>query len=246
MRAIILAGAALHAALGGSPAVAETQSAPPSNPCVAGSGTSCGGSATVVPTAVAKKAGNGAIYSTPAAISITRPSVTDRGVYIAQVGDANRASVSQTAARAEARVEQSGARNVAAVTQRGTAIAYANLLQSGVLNDAAVTQGGSGGGNIARVSQRGTGNVVGATQNAMAGAENGAVLSQIGSSNTMSLAQNGADNQAVLTQDGSGNAMSVSQDGVANRLVWTQQGDHLANLTVAQTGGQAMQITQTR
>ena len=74
----------------------------------------------------------------------------------------------------------------------------------------------------------------------------GVLAKQLGHGNEMSLAQSGNDNQALLLQLGSGNDMSVSQTGGNNQLSWTQAGDNLSNLNVNQTGGRAMQITQSR
>jgi len=56
----------------------------------------------------------------------------------------------------------------------------------------------------------------------------------------------GDGNQARLVQDGSGNAMTASQTGGHNQLAWTQTGDNLSDLAISQTGGQALQVTQSR
>ena len=56
----------------------------------------------------------------------------------------------------------------------------------------------------------------------------------------------GNNNQALLVQNGSGNAMSASQTGGNNQLSWTQNGDNVSDLAISQTGGQALQVTQTR
>jgi len=40
--------------------------------------------------------------------------------------------------------------------------------------------------------------------------------------------------------------MTVSQTGGDNQLSWIQAGDNLSDLAISQTGGQAMQVTQSR
>ena len=64
--------------------------------------------------------------------------------------------------------------------------------------------------------------------------------------NECALAQSGDDNQALLVQNGSGNAMTATQTGGNNQLAWTQTGDNLSDLAISQSGGQALQVTQTR
>jgi hypothetical protein len=76
------------------------------------------------------------------------------------------------------------------------------------------------------------------------GSGSGVFASQLGHDNEISLAQSGDNNQAVLVQEGNGNEMHATQTGGDNRLVWTQDGNNLAHATVSQTGGQALQITQ--
>src|SRR3546814_15329240 len=75
---------------------------------------------------------------------------------------------------------------------------------------------------------------------------NGAILTQTGNDNQMSLVQDGSDNQALLTQNGDGNSMSAVQTGAGNRLAWTQSGNGLSSPTVYQEGNSAMEITQTQ
>lgn len=187
------------------------------------------------------------VESAAPSIAIGRPAIRDRGVYISQIGiGSNVAAVSQTAPTAYARIAQDGERNRAGVQQDGRIIAYADLRQTGLLNDAAVTQRGSGGETILYVTQAGTGNSVQASQSSEAGAANGAILAQYGTGNAISLGQSGADNLARLTQEGDSNAMSASQSGNGNRLVWTQTGTRLTDLAISQTGGQSLQITQSR
>src|SRR3546814_13152268 len=65
---------------------------------------------------------------------------------------------------------------------------------------------------------------------------NGAILTQTGNDNQMSLVQDGSDNQALLTQNGDGNSMSAVQTGAGNRLAWTQNGNGLSSPTVYQEG----------
>src|SRR3546814_6080787 len=75
---------------------------------------------------------------------------------------------------------------------------------------------------------------------------NGAILTQTGNDNQMSLVQDGSDNQALLTQNCDGNSMSAVQTGAGNRLAWTQSGNGLSSPTVYQEGNSAMEITQTQ
>lgn len=179
-------------------------------------------------------------------MAIGRPTVRDRGVFIAQVGTENHATVTQTAPVAVARIDQNGDRNRAFVAQRGAILAYADLRQSGMFNDATVTQGGSGGEAVLFATQAGTGNRIHSDQQSSDGGANAAALVQVGNGNLMALAQSGEDNLAQLTQDGDTNQMTASQSGAGNRLIWTQQGNGLSNLAIAQSGGQSLQVTQSR
>ena len=48
----------------------------------------------------------------------------------------------------------------------------------------------------------------------------------------------------MRTQNGS-IAITVVQNGDAGRLVWTRTGSNLSDLSIEQTSGQALQVTQT-
>jgi hypothetical protein len=62
--------------------------------------------------------------------------------------------------------------------------------------------------------------------------------------NAVELDQSGSDSRAMRTQNGS-IAISVVQNGDAGRLVWTRTGSNLSDLSIEQTSGQALQVTQT-
>src|SRR3546814_9281197 len=66
------------------------------------------------------------------------------------------------------------------------------------------TQGGVGH-NIVYLTQNGINNHATSVQSADGVAFNGAILTQTGNDNQMSLVQDGSDNQALLTQNGDGN-----------------------------------------
>jgi minor curlin subunit len=167
----------------------------------------------------------------------------ERSAHIAQIGDANVATITQTAANARAVVQQDGGRNSARVDQTGTSRESAELIQAGDANQATATQSGSGGSAIT-IAQSGARNVATATQQA-AGALNSAAISQTGNDNRVALAQDGGDNQAELSQSGNDNAITATQNGSGNRLIWTQQGNGLSNLGITQSGNQSIQISQT-
>lgn len=179
----------------------------------------------------------------PPAFYISRPSVSGRDAYVTQIGETNRASVRQSAPDARAEVVQTGDRNDAEVVQNGR-VGYAQIRQIGDSNAATATQSGKGG-NTLFLAQLGSHNSAVVSQES-AMLENGARLLQSGQGNVMTLAQSGNDNQAQLTQQGDNNVMNAAQTGAGNRLDWTQQGSGLASLSVTQTGGQAIQIVQTR
>lgn len=180
----------------------------------------------------------------PGPIEVVSPSVSGRTAYVSQIGNANEATVSQTAPDARISIRQDGDRNVAAVTQSGEGIAFGDIAQTGADNEAALAQQGSGT-NVLYLAQTGTGNRAAAQQSAEGALLNGAIMNQIGAFNQMSLFQDGSDNRAALTQEGDSNQMTAAQTGVGNRLIWTQQGNNLSNLGITQTGAQAIQITQT-
>jgi hypothetical protein len=98
-------------------------------------------------------------------------------------------------------------------------------------------------------TQTGNGNWMWSSQAALGAIHNGAIMTQAGNDNDMSLYQEGSDNLAILAQEGDGNGMSAVQLGEGNRLAWTQQGDNLSDLQITQTGGAEiggqLMITQT-
>lgn len=203
------------------------------------------GSAFIV-TASSAAAGTDTSGAGTPTLATARAPIRDRGVFIAQVGTENRATVTQVAPVALARIDQDGDRNRATIVQRGAITAYADLRQAGASNDATVAQSGSGGEAVILVTQIGSSNLIRSDQQSGRGAENGAVLLQAGTGNLMTLEQSGDDNLARLTQDGDNNQMTASQSGAGNRLIWTQQGNGLSNLAITQSGGQLMQVTQRR
>src|SRR3546814_13160733 len=102
------------------------------------------------------------------------------------------------------------------------------------------TQGGVGH-NIVYLTQNGINNHATSVQSADGVAFNGAILTQTGNDNQMSLVQDGSDNQALLTQTGEGNSMSAVQNGAGNRLAWTQSGNGLSSPTVYHEGNSAVE-----
>lgn len=180
-------------------------------------------------------------------LAFSAPAVAaDRTVYVSQVGDGNQATVQQTAARASTTIVQSGSHNIAGIHQDGQATAVAHVRQIGSANDADIAQNGSGGADLLRLTQTGSGNEARVSQGTEGRGINTAILSQLGQGNQASLTQQGQDNQAALSQNGADNAMTATQLGAGNRLTWTQIGDHNPDLGITQYGGQALQVTQSR
>lgn len=245
-RLILAAASTLILALGAAPALAEGGAA--ATACSKSSGDPCKGS-----NGKLGQQGNSPdekinVHTRPASIALPMPSVSGRAAFISQIGDANVASIVQTAPDAHARIEQDGTRNDADVTQKGSGTGYVLARQTGEGNSARLQQDGTGQ-NALFLTQSGTSNWAWSSQTASGSVHNGAVLSQIGSSNDLMLVQNGSDNRAVLTQEGDGNGMTAVQNGDGNRLAWTQQGSGLTDLQITQSGGQVpggqLQITQT-
>ena len=243
----IIATAAFFALSTAVPAVADTASVPPGNPCFKDNGNPCNDN-----NGNLGHQGNvhheHVVVGAPGPIDITMPPVSDRGVFISQVGDNNVANVVQTAPNAYAAVIQDGNSNDAEVRQSGEGTGYIAASQTGDDNFARLQQSGSGQ-NVLYATQSGTGNWMWSNQAALGAIYNGAQLSQIGNDNDMALDQEGSDNLAVLTQHGDNNGMTANQLGDANRLVWTQDGNNLSDLMVTQTGGGTnggqLMITQT-
>ena len=239
--------AALMALGSAAPALADTASVPPGNPCFKDNGNPCNDN-----NGNLGHQGNvhheHVVVGPPGPIDITMPPVSDRGVFISQVGDNNVANAVQTAPNAYAAVVQDGNSNDAETNQSGDGTGYIAAAQTGDANFARLQQSGAGQ-NVVYASQTGSGNWMWSNQAALGAIFNGAKLSQSGNYNDMALDQEGSDNLAVLTQDGDNNGMTATQLGDGNRLIWTQQGDNLSDLLVTQTGGNQnggqLMITQT-
>ncbi len=231
-----------------APALADTTGTPPGSPCTKNNGNPCNGNNGNL--GDQGNADHDKIHfdKKPPPIILEMPVVTDRGVFISQVGNSNQADAVQTAPRAYARIDQAGDSNDADVAQTGTGTAYLDSAQTGNGNFARVAQSGSGQ-NVAYVVQQGDNNWMWSEQLALGEVYNGAKLTQIGNNNDMLLDQEGGDNLAVLSQDGDDNGMTAIQIGDGNRLAWTQTGDGLSDLQITQTGGAAtggqLLITQT-
>ena len=181
----------------------------------------------------------------PLNFSISAPQPAGRSAYVAQIGDANRVTVEQSAPDAFVDIQQHGSNDTATVRQRGSGSDFALIRQTGDRNTSDVTQDGVGA-NVLYLDQFGRNNAITASQTATGAAGNGAILAQLGSNNTMTLAQNGDDNLAKLIQNGDGNAMTATQNGYGNRLAWTQNGNNLSDLAITQPGGQSIAIAQSR
>jgi minor curlin subunit len=240
--------AALALAFSAGPAHADTDGSPPGAPCLKNNGNPCNGN-----NGNLGRQGNAnhervRIDKKPPPILLTMPAVTDRGVFISQIGDSGQADVVQSAPSAYARIDQDGDGNNADVAQSGTGTGYAEVAQDGSSNFARVQQSGSGQ-NAVWLTQDGSDNWAWSNQVALGAVFNGAKLTQMGDNNDMLLHQVGSDNLAVLTQDGDDNGMTAIQLGDGNRLTWIQQGDNLSDLQITQTGGAStggqLAITQT-
>ena len=248
LRPYLRAVGALALMLGATPAAADNVKTPGGAPCLKNNGNPCNNNNGNL--GLQGTAGHEHVHidKKPPPIDLAMPAVSGRGAYISQIGDANTATVRQTAPRAFAQVDQSGDLNEADVTQTGSGAAHVQATQSGRANFARIEQGGSGQ-NVLFLTQAGSGNWAWSNQNAAGAIHNGARLSQIGNDNDLLLVQDGGDNRAVLTQEGNNNGMTVAQLGDGNRLAWTQQGNNLSDLQISQTGGSQkggqLLITQT-
>ena len=167
-----------------------------------------------------------------------------RGAFIAQIGEANQATIAQSRNTQYARIDQTGDRNAATATQVGAGAHYAAVSQNGADNLARLTQSGAGT-QVAYLTQDGNSNLLTVTQNGGLTTTSGVEAMQLGDRNTMSLTQNGENNMARLTQNGSDSAMTAVQNG-NNQLTWTQTGTGLSDLQITQPAGQALLVTQTK
>lgn len=174
---------------------------------------------------------------------IEQPNVEDRGVFVTQIGDTNRAEVRQQSNRSHARVIQKGAENGVDLVQGASGTHYASVAQDGETNTLDAAQDGSGQ-TVLLLAQQGGGNSAIIRQTDTGEASSAASVWQDGQGNSLLLVQNGSDNQARLTQEGNNNLMTATQTDNGNRLEWTQTGTGLSDLQINQLGGASVQITQ--
>jgi hypothetical protein len=171
-------------------------------------------------------------------------STQERGVFVAQVGDGNRADIAQQNSDSLARVVQNGNDNELGLTQNGSAPHRAQIGQDGDGNHVTAAQDGDGSTELTLV-QDGDGNTASVLQRETSLAERtGADILQRGNGNTIVLIQNGSDNSASLAQQGDDNVMTANQLDSGNRLAWSQIGDNLTDLRIEQQGGANLEITQ--
>ena len=228
-----------------APALADTTKETPGSPCVPGGGQGTGnpcqgnnGNPSPQGNVGKEKV---VIDKKPPLFTVVRG--TGRGAFVEQVGDANRATISQTRNTQYARIAQTGDRNTASSDQGGSGAHYASISQEGDANVAALTQSGAGA-QVAYLTQNGSGNSMSVDQHGGL-TSSGVAAMQLGDRNAMSLTQNGENNMARLTQTGSDNAMTAVQNG-NNQLTWTQTGSGLSDLQIVQPAGQALLVTQSR
>jgi hypothetical protein len=239
---ILAAGLALAAA---GPAQADTTKDTPGGPCTdgpgQGTGNPCNGNhGNPSPEGNAREKIDYDHHPDP--FTIARPG-NDRGAFITQIGNAGRATISQSVNTQYARIDQrNGDSNRAQVSQSGNGAHYALVAQDGSGNQLDLTQSGLGA-EVALLQQTGSGNIMLFDQQG-GSVSSGVAATQLGDSNTITLAQSGDNNQARLVQDGSGNAMTASQTGGNNQLSWTQVGDNHSDLAISQSGGDAVAVTQ--
>jgi len=226
-----------------TPVLADTDKVPPGNPCGGGpgkgTGNPCGGN-----NGNPGHQGNaGRKGGAPEFIPIDLPPAGDRGVFINQVGDNNRAQVVQGTASSYARIAQTGKSNAAALDQGVQGTHYAVIAQDGDDNVVRARQEGSGQ-SVLLLGQQGNNNQASVRQSETGQTYSAAAIQQSGDNNSLSLVQDGTDNQARLKQDGDDNRLDAVQLGSGNRLGWNQLGDGLSGTQVVQTGNSTLQITQ--
>lgn len=176
--------------------------------------------------------------------SANAQSTPERGVFITQIGDGSRATITQQNSDSFARVVQDGNANQVDLAQNGNATHRAQIAQNGDDNQVGAQQDGDGSTDLALVQDGNRNSAVVLQREVSAAEQSSASILQRGNGNSVILAQNGSDNQALLEQLGDGNAMNVTQTDNGNRLEWSQNGDNLSNLGIVQSGGANMQITQ--
>lgn len=178
------------------------------------------------------------------AAPVQAQSEPSRGVFINQIADDSRVTVTQSNAGSLAQVRQDGIENTVTVMQDGSAPQTARITQDGAGSTLLSNQSGNGS-TVLDAAQDGDGNTATLRQReTIAGVVSTARIQQLGNRNRLSLDQDGSDNAADLSQIGDDNAMTAVQQGDGNRLQWAQNGDGLSDLQITQTGSAVMQITQ--
>jgi Curlin associated repeat len=170
------------------------------------------------------------------------------GVFVQQVGSANKAQATQNQAAVAGRavIAQDGEDNEATVIQQGGSH-RGEVAQDGAGNDATLVQQGAGN-HEARIAQSGARNVASIAQNGVGVgvlASQSARVTQTGSDNTLNLSQTGTANSAELTQLGDGNTMNLAQTG-GSTVTWIQEGDGLSGVQLDVGAGQVINLIQTR
>ncbi len=249
LRTITLAAlsSALLVIAGATPAHADNNKVPPGNPCGDGPGKGTGnpcngnnGNDGAQGNAGSNRGGGGGNAPfDPVAL----PNADDRGVFITQVGETNRAEVRQASGSSYTRIAQDGSENATVLVQGASGRHYASVAQDGDNNTLDGVQDGSGQ-TVLLLAQQGDGNGAIIRQSDDGTGYSAAAVQQSGNGNQLVLVQDGSDNQARLTQDGDDNAMTATQLNNGNRLEWSQTGDGLADLGIVQTGNGSLQITQ--
>jgi hypothetical protein len=221
---------------------ADNDKTPPGDPCGdgpgQGTGNPCNGN-----NGNEGEQGNAGSGGTGGFEPIALPDAEERGVFITQVGQTNRAEVRQASGNSYARTAQTGAENAIVLVQGASGRHYASVAQDGDNNTLDGGQDGSGQ-NVLLLAQQGDGNGAIIRQNDNGSSYTAAAVLQSGNGNEILLVQDGSDNQARLTQDGDDNTMTATQLNSGNRLEWSQTGDGLADLGVVQEGNGSLQITQ--
>lgn len=224
-----------------APALADNGNVPPGDPCGdgpgQGTGNPCNGNNGNI--GAQGNAGNGQAPFEP----IELPAFENRGVFVTQIGETNRAEVDQQSGSSYARVVQDGAENRVKLAQGAGGTHYASIGQDGESNVLDAAQDGSGQ-TVLLLAQQGNLNEALVRQTDNGAVYSAAAVRQDGEGNRLMLVQNGSDNQARLTQEGDNNEMTATQLGDGNRLEWSQLGSGLPNLQVVQQGSGTLQVTQ--
>lgn len=189
--------------------------------------------------------GSGLATAVIAAVApVSAQSTPERGVFVTQIGESSRASITQQNADSLAQVVQDGDANQLDLDQNGNAPHRAQIAQDGNSNTVAAEQDGDGATDLV-LAQEGDANTAVLLQRELSSAgETSAAVLQRGNGNTIILAQDGSDNTTRLDQVGDGNTMTATQLNSSNRLEWSQTGDGLADLQIVQTGNGNLQVTQ--